>query len=487
MVFLYKKSPIDFSDDIVHYMDNDTVYEVCNIDMYTYNLWTKEIDKNFLKRKEIKMAETLKEQLITELTKLYTEQNPDNKDYQLYIDNAIPVYDIFDALTMKLVYQKIKIKSIDKIHTDLFSPIIVSLRPEENNKKSYITKVETGIFKVSLTNGITLFIAVYQIGSSETIYGLLIGTKEETSILNNILKRSDDVKFAKQVPKKGTYILKQDEMGRLVYEKLKQKSVIPTIHPTIEKLRLDITNFYKNIGRFTRFNMPGVRKSMLVGPPGTGKTSILQLLAKEYDHEIPVVFGMDIATIAQHLNACAKLKRKTLVFLEDAEGSLGEHEVERRGSSTVLNFLDGVNLKQNIHGSYVILTTNYPEKIENRIKKRPGRIDKIFEVHALTDEFAYECAKIYFPPELFSESHGWHNELKHIFSKMTGAQIKELSNSAMSYLVGEDINDELTPKIINTVKKEMAESYQKLDKFAKDTTEMSGNNSGNFGFGGDDD
>jgi len=145
--------------------------------------------------------------------------------------------------------------------------------------------------------------------------------------------------------------------GGLVYNKIKRLATFPAIHPELDALKADITFFFTPVSQFTRYNQPGVRKALLVGPPGTGKTSMCMELAREFCTLMPVVFSNDVEACAAHLALAAKQGKPTLTVLEDADSSLDE------ASSEVLNFLDGINQPANIKGSFVLMTTNFPERI----------------------------------------------------------------------------------------------------------------------------
>ena len=63
----------------------------------------------------------------------------------------------------------------------------------------------------------------------------------------------------------------------------------------------------------------------------------------------------------------------TLILLEELDAYLHPHE-----KALVLNVLDGNESSMNDKGTLLIATTNYPEAIDERILKRPGRLDRIF-------------------------------------------------------------------------------------------------------------
>ncbi|NJR12369.1 AAA family ATPase, partial [bacterium] len=61
----------------------------------------------------------------------------------------------------------------------------------------------------------------------------------------------------------------------------------------------------------------------------------------------------------------------------------------------MLNVLDGSETPLNPQGTLLIATTNHPEQIDNRVMKRPGRLDRIFIIPELKDkDDAYAMLKV---------------------------------------------------------------------------------------------
>jgi SpoVK/Ycf46/Vps4 family AAA+-type ATPase len=63
-----------------------------------------------------------------------------------------------------------------------------------------------------------------------------------------------------------------------------------------------------------------------------------------------------------------------IVLLEDIDSIAGENN---HSTSKLLNILDGV---KQIEGVVYIATTNYPEKLQDRITNRPSRFDRRYKV-----------------------------------------------------------------------------------------------------------
>ncbi len=80
--------------------------------------------------------------------------------------------------------------------------------------------------------------------------------------------------------------------------------------------------------------------------------------------------------LAYALRQAAASRLPTLILVEDFEMFVSDAEDPQR----VLNTLDGVETPDNPMGTLILATSNAPEKIDPRIKDRPGRIDLLVEV-----------------------------------------------------------------------------------------------------------
>lgn len=115
------------------------------------------------------------------------------------------------------------------------------------------------------------------------------------------------------------------------------------------------------------------RGFLLWGPPGSGKTSCLQLLIKELveAHEGVVMFLECPETAIAGLQMARKIEpdRPVIAVMEDIDAL-----IRRFGEAQYLSLLDGEAQVDNI---VFLATTNYPELLDKRMTDRPSRFDTI--------------------------------------------------------------------------------------------------------------
>lgn len=211
----------------------------------------------------------------------------------------------------------------------------------------------------------------------------------------------------------------------------------------------DIATFWKREKTFEKYGYIQKRGILMYGLPGCGKSSILQLVAKNLidEHKGIVINLPDSDSVSYYIDMAPEIirviepNRPMVVIIEDVDNLV---QGSKGLLTKVLNILDGVN---QINKVVYIGTTNYPERLEERLANRPSRFDRRYKI-GLPNK---NVRKYYLEHKLFKE------DLKQIDMKkwlkatehMTLAHIKELIVSVI--ILGNDFNESV--KRLNAMKK----------------------------------
>jgi hypothetical protein len=156
------------------------------------------------------------------------------------------------------------------------------------------------------------------------------------------------------------------------------------------QIRNDVDSFFnEGVGIYKDLKLAPFRKLLLAGVPGTGKTMLCAALSKlsiESKRIVVYVSGSDregasFDKIQRAFQAVASARLATLLVVEEIDAYLKGDDKAR-----ILNVLDGVESPNNPKGSLLLATTNYPEAIDDRLVKRPGRLDRIYIIPPVQDE-----------------------------------------------------------------------------------------------------
>jgi SpoVK/Ycf46/Vps4 family AAA+-type ATPase len=124
----------------------------------------------------------------------------------------------------------------------------------------------------------------------------------------------------------------------------------------------------------------------MYGDPGCGKSGIIQLISQKLIERNGIVINIkdqeDVEMFTSFIGTFRKVEpnRFIVVILEDIDSIAGESGYQ---TSRLLNILDGV---KQIEGVVYIATTNYPEKLQERITNRPSRFDRRYKVELPNSE-----------------------------------------------------------------------------------------------------
>lgn len=137
----------------------------------------------------------------------------------------------------------------------------------------------------------------------------------------------------------------------------------------------EINNFLKIKNKFTKFGYSHKRGFIIFGPPGSGKTMTLMLVAKNIvKNNGIVIIATDPRMLGKMLKKFRSIEpdRQLLVIWEDFDEIVCHY-----GEAMIVSILDGELQVDNI---IFIATTNYPERLDVRITNRPSRFDRIIKI-----------------------------------------------------------------------------------------------------------
>mgnify|MGYP003950197281 CR=1 FL=1 len=153
-----------------------------------------------------------------------------------------------------------------------------------------------------------------------------------------------------------------------------------------EKVMKEIQTFWSKEAVFAKYGLSFKRGILLYGPPGSGKTCTIKLVIEDVIKRGGIVIKFDNPELfAEGIRVLRNIQPDTpvVVLMEDLDSIL-----ECFNESDVINILDGVDRVEKI---LFLATTNYPEKLGERVVNRPSRFDKRF----LIDVPNAESRKLY--------------------------------------------------------------------------------------------
>ena len=152
---------------------------------------------------------------------------------------------------------------------------------------------------------------------------------------------------------------------------------------------VEVVDFLRNPGRYTKLGASVPRGVLLSGPPGTGKTLLARAVAGEAgvpffslsaSEFIEAIVGVGASRV-RDLFAQAKAAAPAIIFIDELDAigrsrgggvSLGGHDEREQTLNQILTEMDGFSGSE---GVIVIASTNRPEVLDSALL-RPGRFDR---------------------------------------------------------------------------------------------------------------
>lgn len=186
----------------------------------------------------------------------------------------------------------------------------------------------------------------------------------------------------------------------------------------VQEVRSTVRFWLSNQRWYQDRGMPWRIGVELEGPPGTGKSTLVKVLAQELDVPLMVISPEILEGMRDWSDLWSKIMVETrppiFVLVEDFDLALRPHLLEgledlkspsmgrkrnsRSTMSSMMNLLDGVSTPD---GVCFFVTTNNPEDVEQAVI-RPGRIDRVVHIGVASERLREAVARrvlLGFPPE----------------------------------------------------------------------------------------
>lgn len=145
-----------------------------------------------------------------------------------------------------------------------------------------------------------------------------------------------------------------------------------------ESLFHDFNVFLQSKAIYEKLGLVYKRGCLLFGPPGTGKTTSIQMVLNTYAPDNSLILYLKEPPSHQLLSELNADSRFKIIIFEELLDAIKHFAL-----ADMLRFLDG---EISLNNTYIIASTNYPEKLPPNLTNRPGRFDLLSRVDFLSEQ-----------------------------------------------------------------------------------------------------
>ncbi len=154
--------------------------------------------------------------------------------------------------------------------------------------------------------------------------------------------------------------------------------------------------FFSAKTKYSRNKLPWKRGILLYGPPGNGKTTLINTFISEYDLNPVTVHETNDETVGEAFSYAEK-NSPAILFIEDIDDIFNEDGVSHR---RFIGLIDGLKAPD---GIVIVLTANSPKKLPKNLIERRSRLDRLWEIPHPTEEMAFKFLRRWFKPAFIKD------------------------------------------------------------------------------------
>lgn len=309
--------------------------------------------------------------------------------------------------------------------------------------------------------------------ASGIVYSISHNTNNE-NIFINLVKMSNENNFykGKKINVNGNFLKLSNISWEDVILSKEKKEII----------KRSVSDVFEKSAQFKKFGISIQRGVILFGRPGTGKTQACRALANESNCSVlyalpsdflnPHIGVKEVTDVAKDLSPC-------ILIIEDMDWIAFDRDAGKAGFVTeLMNKMDGIEAFGDI---VTVGTTNRKDDLEDAIKNRPGRFDRIIEIDYPEIEERVEMIKSFCSKWDISSVN--INKMAECVSGLSGAHIKEICKTAAMHAVCMHSMSKDEETLILTNDHFQSAWREIKDKDISSFIETQAKSSGNNGFG----